>query len=247
MSKTPEEYNAAELAADRLSWEQITAALRWFQSAQGIEPDGKAGPITRAKLDLLRKPTSTREQQLESLSRVWPIRCLTNGRRPEITSGHYEENDDRSTHRGVDIFFRHLSDDDPKAKRGDGFGTGTDPDGTVKWWIPPGTTAIASAAGKVILASLTPTGYRVWIDVGPCFDGYFHMKSIVVKPGDIVTQGQTLGIIGDNPSAHDAAHLHFENYVGDLDHYRSSKDKSLNPRPYLERARFLPALSTGGS
>lgn len=245
MSKTPEEYNAAEIAAGRFTQRHIAKVVSYFQSFKGLEPDGKAGPATRTAIDMIDKKGD--EAALRAVERCWPVRCLKNGRKPEITSSHYEENDDRSTHRGVDIFFRHLSDDDPKAKRGDGEGTGRDPDGTVKWWIPPGTSAIASAAGKVVMASLTPTGFRVWVDVGPCYDGYFHLETLAVTPGQIVTLGQALGTIGDNPLDIDADHLHFENYIGDLADYKSSKHYSINPRPYLEDARFLPALTAGGS
>jgi hypothetical protein len=248
VTKTADEYNAAELAAGRLTNTHVTSLVRWFQNFKGLDADGKAGPTTRKMIDTITpKSTQTLEAELLAVSRVWPMRCLTNGRKPEITSGHYEENDDRSTHRGVDIFFRHLLGDDPKAKRGDGQGTGKDPDGTVKWWIPPGTTAIASAKGKVVMASWTSTGYRVWIDVGPCYDGYFHLETMTVAVGQLVEQGAALGLIGDNPSAFDASHLHFENYVGDLDRYMSSKEKSLNPRPFLQTALYLPALSAGGS
>jgi murein DD-endopeptidase MepM/ murein hydrolase activator NlpD len=243
MSKTPEEYNAAELAAGRLTQRHIALAVREFQKSAQLDIDGKAGPATRRALEAtIVKTQEAWELEMLSVPRVWPMRCLRNGRKPEITSGFYEENDARPNHRGADLFFRHLADDPKDVKRGDGEGAGRDSDGTVKWWIPPGTKAIASAKGRVVMASWTATGYRAWIDVGPCYDGYFHLETLDVKIGDVLPMGAVIGTVGDNPIDTDADHLHFEMYKGDLNAYRLSKFNSINPRVYLARASYLPAL-----
>lgn len=238
----PRDYNATELAAGRLTLDHLTTAIREFQLGHGLDPDGAAGPQTRAALEALTKARAVHvKDALAALDRIWPLRCLANGRKPEITSGHFKVNPSRPTHRGCDLFFRHLADDPHDVKRGDGLGAGTEADGTVKWWIPPGTQAVASLAGKVVRASASPTGYRVWIDVGPCFDGYFHLRDLKVAVGQQVEQGQALGTVGDNPSEIDAAHLHFEIFVGDLELYRVATTSSLDPEPHLRHARYLPA------
>lgn len=234
----PRDFNAAEIAAGRLTIDHVTTAVREFQLSHNLDPDGAAGVLTRAALQ---KADPNRHKALPLLDRVWPLRCLANGRKPQITSGHHSVNPSRPTHRGADLFYRHLDDDPRTVKRGDGLGAGTDADGTVKWWIPPGTVAVASCAGRVVRASSTPTGFRVWVDTDLCFDGYFHLKDLRVTVGQTVTQGQALGLVGDNPSEIDAAHLHFEIYVGDLDEYRHNVTGSLDPEVYLRTARYLSA------
>lgn len=230
------DYNKAEFAADRLTWKHITELGRQFQASKGLEADGRIGPATRAALI---PPTAPLV-----FERVWPLRCLANGRKPEITSGHYSHNPARPNHRGVDLFFRHLADDPPNVRRGDGAGAGQDPDGTVKWWIPANTLFIASAAGEVVIAGKSPTGFRLWISVagGAFYNGYFHGTKLFVSAGDVVEVGQPLGIVGDNPLDIDASHLHFEKYVGDLDHYMSNKAGSLDPTNDLKHAAYLPAI-----
>lgn len=48
---SPADYNAREFAAGRLTWEQITAMAKAYQSAHGLDADGAIGPATRKALD----------------------------------------------------------------------------------------------------------------------------------------------------------------------------------------------------
>jgi hypothetical protein len=47
---TPEEFNYNEYIDGRLTWKEITAAVRHAQAVHGLDVDGKFGPATRAKL-----------------------------------------------------------------------------------------------------------------------------------------------------------------------------------------------------
>jgi murein DD-endopeptidase MepM/ murein hydrolase activator NlpD len=133
----------------------------------------------------------------------------------------------------VDFFYPYVPAVDPPMKVGDG-GATRGADGKPKWWIPPGTLAIAAAAGKVIRSGRIETGGRIAIAHS---DGmqtiYVHLKSLLVKEGDEVYMGQPLGEPGDNPRDIDATHLHFE--VSPLDTYAP-----INPAEWLKLATYLP-------
>jgi len=147
--------------------------------------------------------------------RCWPLRMLADGRRPQITSAFWTANAERIVktgrrHYGVDLFYAWRETDGP-VRVGDG-GAARDPrTGRPRWWIPPGTAAVASAAGVVVRAALGKTGHLVWIDHG-CgwLTGYMHLRRVLVRTGDTVRIGDPVGEVGDNPVAYDATHLHFE-------------------------------------
>lgn len=142
------------------------------------------------------------------VERCYPLRALADSRTPTITSRHKIHNPSRPTHYGVDFFYRYQVGD-PPMRIGDGGRTS-------KWWIPPGTLALAAAAGVVELAGDSSTGHRVWIrHAGGLATGYFHLRYLSVGEGDRVELGQPLGEVGDNPNDKgDAAHLHWEVYRG---------------------------------
>jgi peptidoglycan hydrolase-like protein with peptidoglycan-binding domain len=58
MTKTPEEFVKQELDAGRLTTKHIVRLVREFQTHEGLEVDGKPGPMTRAALDK-RNPANT--------------------------------------------------------------------------------------------------------------------------------------------------------------------------------------------
>jgi murein DD-endopeptidase MepM/ murein hydrolase activator NlpD len=172
-------------------------------------------------------------QRLAQLAAVHPLPLLPDGRKPRITSHHKTRNPSRPTHDGVDWFYPTMPGD-PAWKLGDGGGTTNK-----KWIVPPGTPAIAAAAGVVQLAGNTPTGWRVWIDHGSLRTGYFHLTELFVTEGEHVAAGQQLGLVGDNPRDHDARHLHFELSASD-------RYAPIDPAPFFDRAAFLPLHHTQG-
>ncbi len=74
-----------------------------------------------------------------------------------------------------------------------------------------GTPVGAVAAGRVVLAEkLTVQGNTVVIDHGlGLASAYYHMESLKVKVGDVVKQGQAVGLVG-NTGLSTGPHLHWE-------------------------------------
>lgn len=221
---TAADYIRAELDAGRLTPDHIEELTRFYQAEHGSTVDGKPGPATRGLLEA--ELAARRGGPPFPGERVWPLKILADGRRPQITSGHFLRNPERKNHNGVDLFYRFAAGTDPPMKVGDGGRTSSG------WFIPDNTMAVAVAKGRVELAGSSRTGYRAWIDVGAGWHvGYFHLTRLEVKVGDLVEKGAPIGIVGDNPIDTDARHLHFEVYLGDLDLYpRGTKD----PQPILE-------------
>lgn len=161
----------------------------------------------------------------ESGITCWPLLQLEGGRRPVVTSAYRTR--DRPGHDGVDLFYRYRRGD-PEMRAGDGGAVVKK--GLRRWWIPPGTEAVSAGRGQVILAGRLATGLRCWVDHGHGYrTGYFHLSTLAVMGGDLVEAGQPLGLVGHNPAAHDARHLHFE--VSPTDRY-----EPLDPEPFLRRA-----------
>lgn len=195
--KPAAEYLAAQLAEGHLTHEDLARIVFEYQKVYGLVPDGKPGPTTLATL-----------LRMGLMPKVYPLRVLSDLRRPVITSGFRTPS--RPDHDGVDLFYRYDPTKDPPSKVGDGAAT-RGADGKPKWWIPPNERAIAAAAGRVSLAGDSPTGHRVWIEHGDGYrTGYFHLRSLLVTVGQNVTIATPLGECGDNPRDIDARHLHFE-------------------------------------
>jgi murein DD-endopeptidase MepM/ murein hydrolase activator NlpD len=233
-----ESFNKAQINRGILSAAHVTELVRYWQANHALVADGAAGPKTIASIEAeLALPLGDLPP-----NRAWPLAKLADGRRPFVTSAYYTENKSRAEpdrrHYGVDLFYRYVAGD-PEVKVGDGGASGRG--GRPKWWIPPGTVALAAAAGKIHVAGRGRTGYRVWIDHGRgVYTGYFHLSGTFaeIQRGAQVAMGQPLGLVGDNPATYDAMHLHFEVYVGDLDAYPS---RSVNPKLWLEGASILDA------
>ncbi len=93
--------------------------------------------------------------------------------------------------------------------------------------FPPVALEItASADGVVVFADLLEVrGNFTLIDHGwGVFSAYLHQSEIYVKPGDTVTAGQIIGLIG-NTGRSTGAHLHWEIWVGGI---------QVNPLLWLE-------------
>ncbi len=76
---------------------------------------------------------------------------------------------------------------------------------------PVGTPLLASAAGRVVLAErLDVRGNYVLIDHGwGVYTGYAHLTEIHVAPGQVVRQGQVIGVSG-NTGRSNGPHIHWE-------------------------------------
>ena len=78
--------------------------------------------------------------------------------------------------------------------------------------IPSGSNVRAADRGKVIMAGWNPTGYgfRVVIDHGTDYVTlYAHLSDIYVEAGEVVGEGQVIGLSGANGNI-TGPHLHFE-------------------------------------
>ena len=91
----------------------------------------------------------------------------------------------------------------------DGFHTGLDFAGG------EGLQIFAPAPGKVVFAApLTVRGNATIIDHGwGVYSGFWHQSDILVNVGDVVQQGQVIGLVGGTGRV-TGAHLHWEVWVG---------------------------------
>lgn len=209
-----EQYNAAQIAAGKLTSAHITELVRYWQAGHGLTADGLAGPMTIASLGPGRFLSN-------------PLPVLSDGRKAVVTSEFRPA--DRPNHDGVDWFYSHRTGDQPDFV-GDHGAAGKRPDGRPAWVVPYGTLALAAAPGRVTLAGDSPTGHRIWIDHGNGLrTGYFHLLDVRVTVGQVLELGAPLGLVGDNPGDHDGRHLHFE--LSPVDKYAP-----IDPVPFLVSA-----------
>lgn len=192
-------------------------AVRQLQVSRGLVSDGIVGSKTWTEV---LKPSSEVLVRIASADhlgpvrpfpreRCFPLRCLQDGRKPVVTSGHKARNADRGNHYGVDLMYAWKSTDAPK-KIGD---SGRTP----KWFVPENTFAIAPFAGTIVFAGNSPTGMRVWLKHESGWNaGFFHMDLLKVVPGNVLELGADVGRVNDSPRGDDPDHLHFELYWGDI-------------------------------
>jgi len=90
-----------------------------------------------------------------------------------------------------------------------------------------GLSIAAPAAGVVVYTgTLNVRGNVTFIHHGwGIYTGYFHQAQIYVHPGDKVTPGQIIGVVGDTGRV-TGAHLHWELWVNGV---------QVNPIPWLQR------------
>lgn len=79
------------------------------------------------------------------------------------------------------------------------------------------TPVYAPARGRVAFADqLTVRGNATYIDHGwGVYSGFLHQSQILVEPGDLVEQGQTIGFVGGTGRV-TGPHLHWEVWVGGI-------------------------------
>ncbi len=87
----------------------------------------------------------------------------------------------------------------------------------IDYGVPEGSTVSSCAAGKVVMAEFRiSTGWSVVVEHLPgLYSLYYHMSELKVKEGDIVQQGDLLGLSGSTGLA-TGPHLHWEMRLGSV-------------------------------
>lgn len=99
---------------------------------------------------------------------------------------------------------------------------------------PAGTKILASMAGKVIVSEFNTGGYGNLVVLehqNGTWTAYAHQSELLVKVGDVVNQGDPLGIIGTTGDS-TGIHLHFELR-------KSPFGDHVDPAPYLKLKQLL--------
>lgn len=129
-----------------------------------------------------------------------PVPCM-GSRVPVVSNGF------RPGHLGQDWMFDRSPSDPPYAK--------SNPRGTPGFYVPDNTPVVAVTQGKVIYAERKYnaqgeyTGMGVRLEAG---DGVHHLSlhiledTLRVATGEVVTEGQLLGVMGGDPSSNDPHH-----------------------------------------
>ena len=108
-------------------------------------------------------------------------------------------------------------------------------------FAPRGTPALAAADGFITRTGETPLGGRVvWLADAAHGEHlyYAHLDKQLVRPGQRVRAGDTLGLVGNTGNARTTApHLHFGIY--------RSGQGAVDPLPFVQRAATAPAPQTG--
>ncbi len=96
----------------------------------------------------------------------------------------------------------------------------------------------APAAGRVVFAApLTVRGNATIIDHGwGVYSGFWHQSQIFVNVGDMVEQGQVIGLVGGTGRV-TGAHLHWDLWVNGV---------QVNPLDWLNQAYPLAAINPAG-
>ena len=166
--------------------QQAAARLEQMNQANAeAEASGNELPYTQEQIQDMQNQSNVGSVG-SSEGFVWPVPCST-----RVTSRYGNRSDpftgETRYHSGIDI---------------DGFNNAGQP-------------IIAAASGTVITASYDGGyGNYVIIDHGDTSTVYAHCSGLAVSYGEYVSQGQTIGYLGDSGRA-TGVHLHFEVYVGD--------------------------------
>ena len=102
--------------------------------------------------------------------------------------------------------------------------------------VPAGTPVEAAAAGRVVFAGpLIMTGNTVVIEHMPeVYSLYFHMERLLVKKGEQVSQGQSVGLVGSTGLA-TGPHLHWQVEVDGV---------AVNPMSLVKQG-LIPSAAAG--
>lgn len=108
------------------------------------------------------------------------------------------------------------------------------PHNGVDYTSSPDNTIVAAAAGRVVTARTSmPDGYGRMVAIEHNLDGkiyttvYAHLQTVSVKVGQVVKQGQRIGVKGDTGLSA-GVHLHFEIRIGTY-----GLRRYVDPLPYI--------------
>ena len=108
-------------------------------------------------------------------------------------------------------------------------------------FAPRGTPAVAATAGIITRTGETALGGRVvWLAAATHGDNlyYAHLDRQLVRPGQRVRPGDTLGLVGNTGNARNTSpHLHFGVYRGG--------QGTIDPLPYVQRPAVAPSPQVG--
>lgn len=207
------------------------ARVIWaFQSALGLDQDGKHGADTEAVIAHRAKMLPLQPPDVDPLAGwVWPMPIL-DGHEPAVSSTYSKDgsgpNTSRRNHWGVDIMYRrHVGDGGPKRPQ--------HPTYTRGWYCPHGVEALAVGPGSVaaVAAGWVLLDHHDVPGLGPLATWYQHLHEPLVEVGDEVAAGQPIGIVGLTGT--DIRHLHFE--WRDHSRGRGRRAGVVDPEPYLAR------------
>ena len=147
------------------------------------------------------------DQTVSSKGMIWPVASCTRitsyfGYRIDPITG--EANGTLSNHKGIDI--------------------------ALAGGALEGAPVSAAAGGTVIISRYSSSAGN-WIILyhgNSTYTVYMHLKSLSVSEGDSVSQGQTIGLVG-NTGWSTGAHLHFEVRIGGF----VNSQYSVNPLDYV--------------
>lgn len=99
-----------------------------------------------------------------------------------------------------------------------------------------GTIPIVAAADGVVIQSYLSSSYGNVVFLAHSINGktyttvYAHMQNRMVSEGQVVKQGQQLGIMGSTGES-TGQHLHFELHIGEWNY---AKSNAVDPMPYIQ-------------
>jgi murein DD-endopeptidase MepM/ murein hydrolase activator NlpD len=109
----------------------------------------------------------------------------------------------------------------------------------VDFGIPTGTEVYACGRGRIVLSrNRILSGYSVIIEHAPgVYSMYYHLDSLLVKEGDIVDAGRTIGFSGSTGFS-TGPHLHWEIRVST----ENTDPDALTERPLIDKELIISRL-----
>jgi len=111
--------------------------------------------------------------------------------------------------------------------------------GAHNYYAPEGTIVLAARAGTVFGVTPSARGLQIVLDHHvPWATYYQHLVSACVSKGDVVREGDPIGIMGFDPTDPEKIrHLHFEVW------YQGGADHSLDPTPVMSYWKRVSQIS----
>lgn len=106
------------------------------------------------------------------------------------------------------------------------------------WGVPEGTRIVAPHGGKIIEAQFDAGGYGNYVKIEDAYQGSVlaHLSKISVKVGDVLIEGNEIGISGNTGNS-TGAHLHWG-------YYRLPRDRENGFLGYINQADWMNVVSS---